>query len=56
MGRNYDAITFISKKIISKYFLRRPSVAIFTDIIKNITMFIKAILKDLKTLKEIEMK
>ena len=39
MERNYDDINFI---------LRRPKVAIFTGIIKIVTMSIKKILKDLK--------
>ena len=42
MGKNYDVITIISK---CRY-LRRPGVAIFTDIIKIITMFLKTIFKD----------
>ena len=42
MDSNYDVITFISKYRI----LRRPGVAIFVDIIKIITMFIKKIFKD----------
>ena len=50
MGRNYDVVTFISKYL----FLRRPRVAIFVDIIKIVTMFVKTIRKDSKTLKELE--
>ena len=50
MGRNYDVITFISKYL----FLRRPRVAIFADIIKIVTMFVKTIRKDSKTSKELE--
>ena len=42
MNRNYDVITFISSTFIS----RRPTVAIFTDIIKVVTMFIKTTFKD----------
>ena len=42
MNRNYDVITFISNTFIS----RRPTVAIFTDIIKVVTMFIKTTFKD----------
>ena len=34
------------------FILRRPIVVIFADIIKIVTMFIKAIFKDLKKLKE----
>ena len=45
MDRNYDIITFI---------LRRPGVAIFADMIKIITMFIKTIIKDREKLKELE--
>ena len=41
MDSNYDVITFISK-----YRILRPGVAIFVDIIKIITMFIKKIFKD----------
>ena len=50
MGRNYDVITFISKYL----FLRRPRVAIFADIIKIVTMFVKTIHKDSKMSKELE--
>ena len=50
MGRNYDVITFISKYL----FLRMPRVAIFADIIKIVTMFVKTIRKDSKTSKELE--
>ena len=50
MGRNYDVVTFISKYL----FLRRPRVAIFVDIIKIVTMFVKTIREDSKTLKELE--
>ena len=44
MDRNRDDITFFSKTFI----LRNPGVAIFADIIKTVTMFIKTILKDSK--------
>ena len=47
MDKNYDVITFISKKIIS----RRPRIANFADVIKTATIFIKAIFKDSKKLK-----
>ena len=50
MTRKYDATNFLSKYFI----LRRPSVAIFVDIIKIVTMFFKTILKDSKKLKELE--
>ena len=50
MGRNYDVITFIPKYL----FLRRPRVAIFADIIKIVTMFVKTIRKDSKMSKELE--
>ena len=42
MNRNYDVITFFQKPFI----LRRPGVAIFADIIKLVSMFIKTILKN----------
>ena len=48
MGKNYDVITFFQK-----IFLRRPGVAIFADIIKIVTMFIKTILKDSKKVRRI---
>ena len=35
------------------FILRRPRVTIFADIIKIVTIFIKAILKDLKKVKRI---
>ena len=44
MDRNYDAINFFQENFI----LRRPGVAIFADITKILTMFIKTILKDSK--------
>ena len=50
MTRKYDVINFISKYFI----LRRPSVAIFADITKIVTMFFKTIFKDSKKLKELE--
>ena len=49
MGRTYDVITFISKITI----LRRSRVAIFADIIKIVTMFIKKIIKDPRKVKRI---
>ena len=42
MDRNYGIIFFFQKIFI----LRRPGVVSFADIIKIVTMFIKAILKD----------
>ena len=45
--RNYDAIIFT---------LRRSGVAIFADIIKIVTMFIKESLKTQKNLKELEIR
>ena len=49
MGRNYDVITFISKY----FYFHRPTVAIFADIIKVVTMFIKTNFKDSKKVKRI---
>ena len=50
IGRNYEIITFISK-----YFnLRRSRVAIFVDIIKTVTMFIKKIFQDSEKVKRIK--
>ena len=49
MDRNYDVITFFSKYP----FLRRPGVAIFADIIKIVTIFIKKLFKTTKNLKEL---
>ena len=49
MDRNYDAIAFISKYCCFK----KVWVAIFADIIKIITMFIKKIFKDSKKVKRI---
>ena len=42
MGKNDDVISFFK----TIFFLRRPRVAIFADIIKILTMIIKTILKD----------
>ena len=42
MDKSYDLILFFKKIFI----LRRAGVAIFADIIKILTMFIKTILKD----------
>ena len=48
MDRNYDVIIFISNIFI----LRRPRVAIFAEIIKIVTIFIKTVFKDSKTVKK----
>ena len=50
MDKNYDVIVFISKNFI----LRLPRVAIFADIIKIVTVFIKKIFQDLKKVKRTE--
>ena len=47
MDRNYDVITFFQNAFI----LRRAWVAIFGDIIKIVTMFIKTIFKDSRKVK-----
>ena len=49
MDRNYDLITFFSKYPL----LRRPGVAIFVEIIKIVTMFIKTIIQDSRKVKRI---
>ena len=49
MDRSYDVITFFQKAFI----LRRPGVAIFADIKKILTMFIKKILKDSRKVRRI---
>ena len=49
MDRNYDIITFFQNTLI----LRRSGLAIFADIIKIVTMFIKAIIEDSKKVKRI---
>ena len=49
MDKIYDVITFLKKIFI----LRRPEVAIFADIIKILTAFIKTILKDSRKLRRI---
>ena len=52
MDKNYG---FISNNYISNAFtLRRSGVANFSDIIKNVTIFIKPTFKDPKKLKELE--
>ena len=47
MDTYYDAITFFPNTLI----LRRPGVAIFADIIKIVTMFIKTIIQDSRKVK-----
>ena len=49
MVKNYEVISFISKYLI----LRWPGVVIFADIIKIVTIFIKAITKDSRKVKRI---
>ena len=49
MERNYDVIGFFQNRLI----LRRPGVAIFADIIKIVTMFIKTVIKDSRKIKRI---
>ena len=49
MDKSYDLIFFFKKIFI----LRRAGVAIFADIIKILTMFIKTILKDSGKVKRI---
>ena len=50
MNRNYDVITFFFQKT---FVLIRPGVAIFADIIKFVTMFIKTICKNSRKVKRI---
>ena len=42
MDKNYDVITLLQNTFI----LRKPVIAIFADIIKIVTMFIKTIFQD----------
>ena len=49
MDRNYDVEPLFRNTLI----LRRPGVAIFADIIKILTMFIKTATKDLRKVKRI---
>ena len=49
MDRSYDVIIFFFKIFI----LRKPEVAIFADIIKILTMFIKTVLKDSRKVRRI---
>ena len=50
MDRNYDVITFFQKTFL----LRKPGVAIFADIIKIVTMFLKTIFKISGEVEELE--
>ena len=49
MGRVYDVITFISKNL----YVKRAWLAIFADIIKIVTMFIKTIFENSRKVKRI---
>ena len=49
MDRNYDVITFFTKKL----YFKKAGVTIFADIIKIVTMFIKTILKDSRKVRRI---
>ena len=49
MGGNYDVITFFQ----NVFDLRRPDVAIFADIMKIVTIFIKKALKDSRKIRRI---
>ena len=49
MDMNYDVITLFQNTVI----LRRSGVAIFADIIKMLTTFIKKIIKDSRKVKRI---
>ena len=49
MDENYDVIIFFINTLV----LRRPGVAIFADVIKIVTMFIKTIIQDLRKFKRI---
>ena len=44
MDRNYDVITFFQNTLT----LRKSGAAIFADIVKIVTIFIKTIIQDLK--------
>ena len=52
MDKNYDIRSFISKYL--KYIPRRPGAAIFADIIKFVTTFIKTIIKNWRKVKRIK--
>ena len=47
MGTNYDVKNFFPKKIA------RTGIALFADIIKTVTMFVKTILKDSRKVRRI---
>ena len=47
MGTNYDVKNFFPKKIA------RTGIALFADIIKAVTMFVKTILKDSRKVRRI---
>ena len=49
MNRNYDVITFFQ----NTFTLKRPGVAIFADIIKIVTMFVKTIIQDSRKVERI---
>ena len=49
MGRVYDVITFISKNL----YFKRAWLAIFADIIKIVTMFIKTIFENSRKVRRI---
>ena len=53
MNKNYDVITFILQNTI---ILKKPRAANFVGIIKIATLFIKTTCKDLKKLKELEIR
>ena len=48
MDRNHDVITVFSKKL----YFKKSGVAIFAEIIKIVTMYIKTILKDSRKVKK----
>ena len=50
MDRNYDVITFLSRKL----YFKKAWVTIFTGIIKVVTIFIKTSLKTQEKLEELE--
>ena len=50
MDIKYDVITFFQNTFI----LRRPRIAIFDDIIKIVTMFIKTVFENSRKVKKIE--
>ena len=49
MDRNYDVITFLSRKL----YFKKAWVTIFTGIIKVVTIFIKTIFKDSRKVRRI---